>query len=134
MKANSMGHSKRMSTFLTYFFLIVGSAVMIFPFVWMILTSSKTVSESMQIPPTILPNQLTLDNFVEAIKSLPFVNMYINTGLMILFRVLCAVVFSSMAGYAFAKLKFKGKNILFSIVLIQMMLPSRSLSSPSTRW
>ena len=130
MKTNSMGQSKRTSTFLTYFFLILGSVVMIFPFVWMILTSSKTVSESMQIPPTIFPAQLMLDNFVEAIKSLPFLNMYINTGLMILFRVVCAVAFSSMAGYAFAKLKFKGKNILFSIVLIQMMLPSQIFIIP----
>ena len=130
MRANTMGQSKRTSTFLTYFFLILGTVVMIFPFVWMILTSSKTVSESMQIPPTILPNQLMLDNFVEAVKSLPFLNMYINTGLMILFRVVCAVAFSSMAGYAFAKLKFKGKNILFSIVLIQMMLPSQIFIIP----
>ena len=130
MRANTMGQSKRTSTFLTYFFLILGSVVMIFPFVWMLLTSSKTVSESMQIPPTIFPAQLILDNFVEAVKSLPFLNMYVNTGLMILFRVVCAVAFSSMAGYAFAKLKFKGKNILFSIVLIQMMLPSQIFIIP----
>jgi multiple sugar transport system permease protein len=96
----------------------------------MILTSSKTVSESMQVPPSILPAHLILDNFKEAIASLPFVNMYINTGLMILFRVLFAVVFSSMAGYAFAKLKFKGKNILFGIVLMQMMLPSQIFIIP----
>ena len=70
MRADTMGQSKRTSTFLTYFFLILGTVVMIFPFVWMILTSSKTVSESMQIPPTILPNQLMLDNFVEAVKKI----------------------------------------------------------------
>ena len=99
MKTNSMGQSKRTSTFLTYFFLLLGTVVMIFPFVWMILTSSKTVSESMQIPPTIFPAQLMLDNFVEAIKSLPFLNMYINTGLMILFRVVCAVAFAASAVY-----------------------------------
>jgi multiple sugar transport system permease protein len=125
-----MGQSKKITQFITYFALILGSVIMIFPFVWMILTSSKTVSESMQVPPSILPAQLILDNFKDAIASLPFVNMYINTGLMILFRVLFAVVFSSMAGYAFAKLKFKGKNILFGIVLMQMMLPSQIFIIP----
>ncbi len=103
---------------------------MIFPFVWMILTSSKTVSESIQIPPTILPQQFMLDNFVDAVNSLPFVNMYFNTIMMIIFRVIFAVVFSSMAGYAFAKLKFKGKNLLFGIVLMQMMLPSQIFIIP----
>jgi multiple sugar transport system permease protein len=103
---------------------------MIFPFVWMILTSSKTVPESMQIPPTILPKQFTLDNFSDAIASLPFANLYINTILMVFFRVVCAVLFSSMAGYALAKLKFRGKNLLFGIVLVQMSLPSQIFIIP----
>ena len=130
MKNSSMGQSRKIVTALTYLFLIAGSLIMVFPFVWMVLTSSKTVAESMQIPPTILPAQLILDNFKDAINSLPFVNMYVNTALMIFFRVVCAVLFSSMAGYAFAKLNFKGKNILFSLVLMQMMLPSQIFITP----
>lgn len=130
MQKKSMENSKRTSKIITYAALVIGSVIMIFPFVWMILTSSKTVSESMQIPPTILPSRIMTDNFVEALASLPFVNMYINTILMIVFRVIFAVFFSSMAGYAFAKLKFKGKNFLFSIVLMQMMLPSQIFIIP----
>jgi multiple sugar transport system permease protein len=125
-----MGQSRRIGKILTYVVLILGAIIMIFPFVWMILTSFKTVPESMQVPPTILPNQWNLDNFKEAIASLPFGRLYLNTALMILFRVLCAVVFSSMAGYAFAKLKFKGKNVLFGLVLVQMMLPSQIFIIP----
>ena len=123
MNTKSFERSQKMGKFITYAALVFGSIIMIFPFVWMILTSSKTVSESIQIPPTILPQQFMLDNFVDAVNSLPFVNMYFNTIMMIIFRVIFAVVFSSMAGYAFAKLKFKGKNLLFGIVLMQMMLP-----------
>ena len=130
MNKSSIVRARKTSTLLIYLFLILGAVVMIFPFVWMVLTSSKTVAESMQIPPDIFPAQLMLDNFVEAVKSLPFLNLYINTALMILFRVVCAVVFSSMAGYAFAKLKFRGKNILFTIVLVQMMLPSQIFIIP----
>lgn len=130
MQKKSMENSKRTGKIITYAALVIGSVIMIFPFVWMILTSSKTVSESMQIPPIILPSRIMTDNFVEALASLPFVNMYINTILMIVFRVIFAVFFSSMAGYAFAKLKFKGKNFLFSIVLMQMMLPSQIFIIP----
>ena len=127
---DSLRRSYAMTKFVTYFFLILGAIIMVFPFVWMILTSSKTVPESMQIPPTIIPAQLMLDNFKDAIDSLPFGRLYINTALMVFFRVVCAVLFSSMAGYAFAKLKFRYKNLLFGIVLIQMSLPSQIFIIP----
>ena len=126
----SMKSSKRLTTTLTYVVLVLGSILMIFPFVWMLLTSFKTQAESMAIPPQILPAQWNFDNFVTALASLPFLNLYVNTGLLIVFRVVCAVLFSSMAGYAFAKLQFPCKNLLFSIVLIQMMLPSQIFITP----
>ena len=126
----SMKSSKRLSTTLTYIVLILGSVLMIFPFVWMILTSFKTQAESMAIPPQIFPATWQISNFSTALASLPFVNLYVNTGLLIVFRVLCAVLFSSMAGYAFAKLQFPCKNLLFGIVLVQMMLPSQIFITP----
>ena len=127
---NSLRRSYMITKLFTYFFLILGAVIMIFPFVWMILTSFKTVPESMQIPPDILPKQVNSDNFKEAIASLPFGNLYLNTILMVFFRVVCAVLFSSMAGYAFAKLKFRGKKLLFGIVLVQMSLPSQIFIIP----
>ena len=130
MKPSSLQRTRQLTTILTYVCLILGAAIMIFPFVWMILTSFKTQTESMQIPPIIFPSHWNLDNFVDAVASLPFVNMYVNTALMILFRVICAVVFSSMAGYAFAKLHFRGKNFLFTLVLVQMMMPSQIFVIP----
>ena len=126
----SMKSSKRLSTTLTYIVLILGSVLMIFPFVWMILTSFKTQAESMAIPPQIFPATWQISNFSTALASLPFVNLYVNTGLLIVFRVICAVLFSSMAGYAFAKLQFPCKNLLFGIVLVQMMLPSQIFITP----
>lgn len=126
----SMKTSKHISTIVTYTALVLGSVTMIFPFLWMLLTSFKTQSEAMAIPPRILPSSWELTNFFTALQSLPFTNLYLNTGLMILFRVICAVVFSSMAGYAFAKLEFPGKNLLFGMVLMQMMLPSQIFIIP----
>ncbi len=130
MKSSSLERTRKMTTVLTYLVLILSSIVMIFPFVWMILTSSKTIPESLAIPPTIFPAQLMLDNFRDAMASLPFLNLYWNTTLMVFFRVICAIVFSSMAGYAFAKLQFRGKGLLFGIVLVQMSLPSQIFIIP----
>ncbi len=131
MKKNSLGASKSRLTVLTYVFLILGAVIMIFPFVWMILTSLKTVAESNATPPVIFPREgLQWKNFVEATTSLPFLKLYLNTALMVFFRVICAVAFSSMAGYAFAQLEFRGKKLLFGIVLVQMSLPSQIFIIP----
>ena len=125
-----MSTNRKITTALVYLVLTAGAVLMIFPFVWMLLTSFKSMAESMRIPPTILPAQWLIQNYTDALESLPFIRLYINTALLILLRVICAVAFSSAAGYAFAKLKFPGKNAFFSLVLIQMMLPSQIFIIP----
>ncbi|USF28394.1 L-arabinose transport system permease protein AraQ [Firmicutes bacterium ASF500] len=130
MKNRSLEAAQKRMTVITYAALIIGALIMIFPFLWMILTSLKTVPESMKVPPTIFPEEVVTGNFGDAMKSLPFLKLYLNTGLMIFFRVICAVAFSSMAGYAFAMLNFRGKKLLFGIVLVQMSLPSQIFIIP----
>ena len=130
MKNSSLEASQKRMTVLTYVVLIVAALIMVFPFIWMILTSFKTVAESDAVPPVIFPSAFRWSNFTEAMTSLPFIKLYINTALMILFRVICAVAFSSMAGYAFAMLNFRGKKLLFGIVLVQMSLPSQIFIIP----
>ena len=130
MKNSSLEASQKRMTILTYVVLIAAALIMVFPFIWMILTSFKTVAESNATPPVIFPSAFRWENFKEAITSLPFIKLYINTALMILFRVICAVAFSSMAGYAFAMLEFRGKKLLFGIVLVQMSLPSQIFIIP----
>ena len=115
---------------LVYIALSIGAITMLFPFVWMVLTAFKTNTEAMQIPPVIFPSEWKLDAFKQAMESLPFPKLYWNTALMIFFRIVCAVVFSSMAGYAFAKIEFPFKKALFSLILIQMMLPSQIFLIP----
>ncbi|HIT65540.1 MAG TPA: carbohydrate ABC transporter permease [Candidatus Ventrimonas merdavium] len=127
---SSLQKNYRRNTMLVYLALTAGAVLMIFPFLWMFLTSFKSAGESVQIPPTILPKQWLTENYSRALTSLPFVKLYINTILLIVFRVICAVAFSSAAGFAFAKLNFKGKNLLFGIVLVQMMLPSQIFIIP----
>lgn len=127
---SSLERNYRRNKILVYAALGAGAVLMIFPFLWMLLTSFKSAGESVQIPPTILPSEWITDNYSRALTSLPFVKLYINTTLLIVLRVLCAVAFSSAAGFAFAKLEFKGKNLLFGIVLVQMMLPSQIFVIP----
>lgn len=115
---------------LTYFVLVLGSLIMIFPFVWMLLTSIKTMGESISVPPIWFPKTPVYSNYSEAMQVLPFGALYKNTLLLILLRIICAVVFSSMAAFAFAKLEFPFKKILFTMVLAQMMLPTQVFIIP----
>ena len=127
---DSLSTNRKITTALVYLVLAAGAVLMIFPSVCMLRTRFKSMAEGMRIPPTILPAQWLIQNYTDALESLPFIRLYINTALLILLRVICAVAFSSAAGYAFAKLKFPGKNAFFSLVLIQMMLPSQIFIIP----
>ena len=110
--------------------LLLGSVLMVFPFIWMILTSFKTQGEAIMIPVIFFPRSGAPVNYTEVIRTLPFDALYLNTLLLIFWRVLCASVFSSMAGYAFAKLEFPLKKFFFFIVLTQLMLPTQVFIIP----
>ncbi|CUU50326.1 MULTISPECIES: carbohydrate ABC transporter permease [Clostridium] len=110
--------------------LIIGSLAMLLPFIWMIITSLKNLTESTQVPPTIIPRQFKFSNYKDVWDLLPFGRFYINTILMLIFRILGSVFFSAMAAYAFARIKFPGKNFFFMIVLIQMMIPGQLFIIP----
>lgn len=97
----------------------------------MVLTSLKTVSESTSMNPFIFfPKVLQWENYKTVIQQNDFIRLYFNTFVMMILRVLCAVVFSAMAAYAFARLDFPGKNILFGLVLFQMMVPAQIFVIP----
>ena len=115
----------------THLLLILGSIVMLFPFLWMILSSFKTVGEQMSIPMKILPGSFGyLENYKQALEAVPFLRLYLNTILMIFGRVICAVIFSSMAGYGFARMEFPFKRLLFTLILMQMMVPGQIFIVP----
>ena len=122
---------KRLTQALIHLFLIVFSIPMLVPFLWMVLTAFKTQAESTSIDPFIfLPSSWKFDNFVTVWNSYNFLYLYKNTLLMILFRVICAVLTATMAGYAFGRLEFPGKKILFAMLLIQMMVPGQIFIIP----
>ena len=122
----------RRNKILTEIVLIIMAFIMLVPFAWMILTALKTNQESISVNPFyILPaNGWHWENFATVWKSYNFIILYKNTLLMIFFRVVCACLTATMAGYAFGRLKFPGKKILFTMVLIQMMVPAQIFIIP----
>ena len=111
---------------IVYIILIIMAFIMLVPFAWMILTALKTNQEAISVDPFyIFPSSgWHWETFGEVWQSYNFVLLYKNTLLMIFFRVVCACLTATMAGYAFGRLEFPGKKFLFSLVLIQMMIPS----------
>lgn len=119
------------SNVIIHIILIVGSIVMIVPFLWMILTSFKTISESTQMNPFIIfPSAFRLEAFKSVVSKMNFSKLYLNTLIVIVGRIVFAVLTATMAGYAFGRLNFKGRNLAFSIVLFQMMVPSQIFIIP----
>lgn len=114
-----------------YVVLILGSIIMLVPFGWMVLTAFKTPTEATQMNPfVILPDQWKLDAFINVSGKMNFAKLYINTLLMIAGRIACAVLTACMAGYAFGRLHFKGRDFCFGLVLFQMMVPSQIFVIP----
>ncbi len=123
---------QRVTRVVIHVILIIMSIIMIVPFLWMIITALKTNQEAISINPFyIFPqNGLHWENFTEVWKSYNFLILYINTLLLIVLRVVCAVLTATMAGYAFGRLRFVGKKFLFTLVLIQMMVPAQIFIIP----
>ena len=122
----------RVNKVIMYVILIIMAFIMLVPFVWMILTAVKTNQEAISVDPFFIfpQNGWHWENFITVWKSYNFIILYKNTLLMIFFRVVCACLTATMAGYAFGRLKFPGKNIMFSLVLIQMMIPAQIFIIP----
>lgn len=124
-----MKSKKRYPT--VHLILVLFGIIMVFPFIWMILSSFKSVGEQMTLPVKIFPSNFkNIDNYRQALQAVPFIKLYLNTFLMIAGRCICAVLFSSMAGYGFARFQFPGKNLLFTLVLVQMMVPGQVFIIP----
>ena len=113
-------------TFL-YLALTVGALIMVFPFVWMILSSLKVSAEVTAIPPTLLPANPTLENFAYAVEKAPFLTYFRNSVIVTIACVICTQFTTILAAFAFSRLKFPGRDILFTLLLSMMMIPFEML-------
>ena len=110
-----------------YTLLSVAAFFIIFPFYWMFATSVKSAQETAQYPPTIIPNEVYFSNFKRAMTQAPFGTYMINTVIVGIFSTLGTLVTTVLTAYAFARLNFKGRDLLFSMFIATMMIPGEIL-------
>ena len=115
---------KNKSHIAVYIVLLSGVLITLLPFLWMLLTSLKTQSEAIHVPPVIFPAKPVLSNYTDVFKDVPFARMYLNTIISAVVTVAAQLLFCSMAAYAFAKLKFPGRDVIFVTLLAVLMVPS----------
>lgn len=116
--------------FFVHLILLAGVGIMVFPFIWMVLTSFKSVGEAMQIPPTIFPKQFLTDAYSQIVTALPFARVYLNTIISTVVTTVVQVSFCSMAAYGFARIDFPFKNLIFVIILSVLMVPGQIFLIP----
>jgi multiple sugar transport system permease protein len=103
--------------------LLPASLLLIFPFIWMVITSLETQSESLHFPPVLVPHKLVPANYPNAFDSAPFSHFFVNSIVVALVTVLANLVLCSMAGYAFARFRFMGRTALFIVLMATLMVP-----------
>lgn len=106
-----------------YFCLIVFALVCLFPFYWMLLTALKTPASAIEFPPKLYPTSFQVSNFTKIFELLPMGKAYLNSLKVTILTTVGTLFTSSLAAYAFSKLYFKGKGILFGLLIATMMIP-----------
>lgn len=124
--------TKKLNTILFHVMMMVIAFVMIYPFLWAVCSSFKTSGQMYSDTPLqLLPKPFTLENYKRTWEVLPF-NMFLTNSILLSIAIPAAmIVFSSTAAYAFARLRFKGKNFIFFLFLSTMMIPSHVVLIPN---
>ena len=124
-KQKAAARRGRIGKFFTYFFLSVWALIVLFPFYWMLLTSIKSYGAyNAEHVPAFFTLSPTLQNYKDAFTTVPLLGYLINTVIFTLATTILMVVVSTLAAYAFARLRFKGKDLLFTLFLSLMMIPN----------
>jgi multiple sugar transport system permease protein len=123
MKSQSQQLSRKSPNWVVHAVLIIGALFMIVPFLWMILTCFKTLAQATNVPLIIFPKQFRWDNFSAVLSLMPFSTFYWNTTIVTVTKVVGQLIFCSVSAYAFARIEFPGRNILFILSLSVLMVP-----------
>lgn len=114
---------KKTVVFSGYLLIILGAISMLAPFIWMLCVSFMTEAQIFSYPPNFIPHPFITDNYIHIFEKLPITRFFINSLFVALLTTVFQVLFSAMAGYAFARSKFKYKDFIFFIFLVTMMIP-----------
>lgn len=119
----SVGIQLQISKFVMYLFLMIGFVVSIYPFYWMLTASTLTESDIFKTPPRVWPDIHFVDNMAVLMKAMPFWRALFNSVFVSGFTTASNIYLAALAGFAFAKYRFKGKDVLFTTVMLSMLLP-----------
>lgn len=115
---------------LPHVLLILGGLLMVFPFIWQILMSLSTDAEITAVPPHPLPAVVQWHNYVAVFSRLPFLQEFWVSVLITVIRTVSQLLLCSLAGYAFARMRFPGRDVLFGLLLVILMVPSQAYLIP----
>jgi multiple sugar transport system permease protein len=116
---------------LVWLALLVGTLLMLLPFLWLITSSLKTELAIFRYPPQWIPDPMRFDNYTQAWQARPFGTYLINTLVLVLLNEIAVLTSASICAYGFARIKFPGRDFWFGVVLATMMLPGVVLMVPS---
>jgi multiple sugar transport system permease protein len=108
---------------ISYVFLCIGTATMLVPFLWMILTSLKSEAEAFISPPQLFGEKILWSNYLRISDRFNYLNFFMNSLKVCVWVVFFQLFTSAMAGFVFARLRFKGRDKIFMIYLATMMVP-----------
>jgi multiple sugar transport system permease protein len=117
--------------------LILGSIVMLLPFAWMLSTSLKSPAQVFSYPPMWIPRPLVWSNYSQAVVAIPFGRFYLNSLIVTVSVTLIQLLVASLAAFAFARLRFRGRDALFLLYLATLMIPFQVTMIPNfilVRW
>jgi len=126
----SMLRHRRWTTVAVHAILVVSSLILLFPLLWMVLTSLKPIDQTMAFPPTLVPRPFQWRNYLDAVTIIPFLRYTLNTLLVCTLGVIGAVLSNALVAYAFARLTWPGRDLLFGLTLATMMVPFPVLMVP----
>jgi multiple sugar transport system permease protein len=115
--------SRRAETILLHTLLGIGAVVTLFPLLWMVSASFMQSGEATTIPPHVFPHAATLDQYRQLFVRLNIGRAFLSSAIVSILVTVFAVAFNSMAGYAFAKLRFRGRDRMFGILLLALVIP-----------
>jgi multiple sugar transport system permease protein len=113
-----------------YVLLSLIALVMLWPFIWMLVTSLKPNTEMFAYPPTILPAEITFEHYVKAWNAAPWERFFFNTAFVAATITISTLLICALTGYAFARIDFPGRDTLFIILLAAMMIPFEVILIP----
>lgn len=131
-RAGSNRHLRRRIGHITlHAALLVGTFFMVMPFLWMVSTSLKVPKEIFKYPPIWIPTEIAWANYRDALTALPFDRFYLNSAIVSVSSTLIQVLAAALAAFAFARLRFKGRNPLFLLYLATLMIPFQVTMIPN---